>query len=251
MKMTRVLVLAVVVAMGCKPVFNAGGFGSTDALYKAAMAEYNSKRWENAVRAFERLTTELSPRDPRIATAYLYLAKSQEKRGDHLLAAKSFSKIYELLPQDTLADDALFASLPDDFEDWQTAELRRLVADLTCHADLGIKFKAGGNEIDMVKVIDGEYCGACHNGNIAWPVENCNLCHSGKPNTKTQVHQSTINSLVEPAGAATAQKAERCLPWHHQPAVIGVEVAGVAMLAGQHAGHFLRRDLALRREPRA
>ncbi len=110
MKMTRVLVLAVVVAMGCKPVFNAGGFGSTDALYKAAMAEYDSKRWENAVRAFERLTTELSPRDPRIATAYLYLAKSQEKRGDHLLAAKSYSKIYELLPQDTLADDALFAS---------------------------------------------------------------------------------------------------------------------------------------------
>lgn len=71
-----------------------------------------------------------------------------------------------------------------------------------CHADLGFKFKAGGNEINMVKIIDGQYCGACHNGNIAWSIENCNLCHSGKPGTKTQVHQSTINALVMPAGAS-------------------------------------------------
>jgi len=70
-----------------------------------------------------------------------------------------------------------------------------------CHADLGFKFKAGGNEINMVKIIDGQYCGACHNGNIAWSVENCDLCHSGKPRTPTQVHQSTITSLVAPAGA--------------------------------------------------
>ncbi|MBI3453977.1 MAG: hypothetical protein HY057_14310, partial [Rhodospirillales bacterium] len=32
-----------------------------------------------------------------------------------------------------------------------------------CHADLGFKFKAGGNEINMLKIIDGQYCGACHN----------------------------------------------------------------------------------------
>lgn len=70
-----------------------------------------------------------------------------------------------------------------------------------CHADLGFKFKAGGNDINMVKIIDGQYCGACHNGNIAWSVENCDLCHSGKPRTQTQVHQSTINSLVAPVGA--------------------------------------------------
>ena len=49
-----------------------------------------------------------------------------------------------------------------------------------CHADLGFKFKAGGNEINMVKVIDGQFCGACHNGEVAWNVENCNMCHSGK-----------------------------------------------------------------------
>lgn len=71
-----------------------------------------------------------------------------------------------------------------------------------CHADLGFKFKAGGNEINMVKIIDGQFCGACHNGNVAWSVENCDLCHSAKPNTPTQVHGSTISSLVAPTNAA-------------------------------------------------
>jgi c(7)-type cytochrome triheme protein len=70
-----------------------------------------------------------------------------------------------------------------------------------CHADLGFKFKAGGNEINMVKVIDGQFCGACHNGDVAWNIENCNMCHSGKPNTPTQVHESSVNSLVLPPGA--------------------------------------------------
>lgn len=67
-----------------------------------------------------------------------------------------------------------------------------------CHADLGFKFKAGGNNIDMLKIMDGQYCGACHNGAIAWSVENCNLCHSGKPGTPTQVHESTVQELVAP-----------------------------------------------------
>ena len=65
-----------------------------------------------------------------------------------------------------------------------------------CHADLGFEFKAGGNEINMLKIIDGEYCGACHNGEIAWSVENCIMCHSAKPGTPTQVHESTTSKLL-------------------------------------------------------
>ena len=80
-----------------------------------------------------------------------------------------------------------------------------------CHADLGFKFKAGGNQINMVKIIDGQFCGSCHNGTIAWAVDSCDLCHSGKPGTPTQVHQSTINLLVTPgtpppAGTAAGKK---------------------------------------------
>ena len=68
-----------------------------------------------------------------------------------------------------------------------------------CHADLGFKFKAGGNDITMFKIIDGQYCGACHNGKIAWSVKNCNLCHSAKPGTPTQVHESTSQELAIPS----------------------------------------------------
>ena len=110
MNLRRILVLTVLLAMACRAQFNAGSYGNTDALYAVAMKEYNAKHWDNAAQAFERLTTELSPRDPKIGTAYLYLAKAQEKRGDNLLAAKSYSRVYELMPQDSLADDALFAS---------------------------------------------------------------------------------------------------------------------------------------------
>ena len=65
-----------------------------------------------------------------------------------------------------------------------------------CHGDLGFAFKAGANEINMVKIIDGQYCGACHDGDVAWSIENCELCHSGQPNTPTQVHHSTVQQLI-------------------------------------------------------
>lgn len=74
-----------------------------------------------------------------------------------------------------------------------------------CHADLGFKFKAGATGINMLKIIDGQFCGACHNGEIAWSVENCNLCHSGKPGTPTQVHKSTLQRLLAPSGAKPGQ----------------------------------------------
>lgn len=67
-----------------------------------------------------------------------------------------------------------------------------------CHSNLGFKFKAGGSDINMLKIINGEYCGACHNGQIAWAMENCDLCHSGLKGTATQSHLSTKQQLMSP-----------------------------------------------------
>jgi c(7)-type cytochrome triheme protein len=78
-----------------------------------------------------------------------------------------------------------------------------------CHGDLGFKFKAGGNDINMLKIIDGEYCGACHNGEVAWSVENCDLCHTAKPGTPTQVHESTLQKLIVPAGDKPPKKKKK------------------------------------------
>lgn len=71
-----------------------------------------------------------------------------------------------------------------------------------CHADLGFKFKAGGSDISMTKVMDGKFCGACHNGEIAWSVESCNTCHSGKPGMSTQILERTVPRFVAPPPSA-------------------------------------------------
>lgn len=57
-----------------------------------------------------------------------------------------------------------------------------------CHAELNFQMRAGGNDIKMADIIDGRFCGACHNNQIAWGVENCNLCHSALPGAKTGVY---------------------------------------------------------------
>jgi c(7)-type cytochrome triheme protein len=56
-----------------------------------------------------------------------------------------------------------------------------------CHADLGFQFQAGKTEITMRKIVTGEQCGACHNGQIAWSSAECDLCHLAKPGTPTSV----------------------------------------------------------------
>jgi c(7)-type cytochrome triheme protein len=56
-----------------------------------------------------------------------------------------------------------------------------------CHTELGFKMQAGGDNINMADIINGKYCGACHNGKIAWSVEHCGLCHSGKPGLTTGI----------------------------------------------------------------
>lgn len=47
-----------------------------------------------------------------------------------------------------------------------------------CHEDIFI-MRQGSNDINMQKIIQGEYCGKCHNGRIAWAPLYCDRCHSG------------------------------------------------------------------------
>jgi len=57
-----------------------------------------------------------------------------------------------------------------------------------CHFELGFKMRAGANDVLMADIIDGKFCGMCHNGQIAWSTERCELCHSGKPGLKSRIH---------------------------------------------------------------
>ena len=63
-----------------------------------------------------------------------------------------------------------------------------------CHSELGFEMRAGANDVTMGEITDGKFCGACHNGKLAWAVDNCGLCHSALPGTKAGViggHQTT------------------------------------------------------------
>jgi len=47
----------------------------------------------------------------------------------------------------------------------------------SCHPSR-FKAKKGGNpDMDMMKIINGQYCGACH-GKVSFPLEDCFRCHS-------------------------------------------------------------------------
>ena len=47
-----------------------------------------------------------------------------------------------------------------------------------CHEEIFL-MRQGSNDINMGKIIQGEYCGKCHNGRIAWAPLYCDRCHSG------------------------------------------------------------------------
>ena len=59
-----------------------------------------------------------------------------------------------------------------------------------CHNELGFEMRVGSNNITMGKISDGQYCGMCHNDEIAWSAARCDLCHSGKPGLKTGIRGS-------------------------------------------------------------
>ena len=52
-----------------------------------------------------------------------------------------------------------------------------------CHSELGFKMRAGANDVLMNDIIDGKFCGMCHNERVAWGPDRCDLCHSGIPGT--------------------------------------------------------------------
>lgn len=57
-----------------------------------------------------------------------------------------------------------------------------------CHDELGFEMRAGANDVRMNDLAAGKFCGMCHNGRVAWGIQNCDLCHSGKPGLKSGIY---------------------------------------------------------------
>jgi outer membrane protein assembly factor BamD len=121
----RQILLALLLAapLACKPPFDPKIYTSADKLYEVAMAEYKAGRYDNAAKAFEKLTLDLPARDPRLPVVFYYLAQSHEKNGENLLAAATYNRLIDAFPQDTLVDDALFLSGRAFEREWRHPEL--------------------------------------------------------------------------------------------------------------------------------
>jgi c(7)-type cytochrome triheme protein len=49
-----------------------------------------------------------------------------------------------------------------------------------CHSELEFNMKVNTTEITEAANVAGKYCGACHNGTIAFGQEQCKKCHNGE-----------------------------------------------------------------------
>jgi outer membrane protein assembly factor BamD len=90
----------------CHPEFKVATFSTNEALYRAATEEYNRGRWENAITAYEKLTTDLPARDTLLPRSHWFLARAHQERKEWVLAGASFTRLVESFPDDTLSDDA-------------------------------------------------------------------------------------------------------------------------------------------------
>ena len=85
----------------------------------------------------------------------------------------------EIIMRNTLSLPAV--RFPHDAHNlWMSCEM--------CH-DRIFKPELDANDISMSKILDGEYCGLCH-GAVAFPLTECNRCHSVAGDGQTPVINS-------------------------------------------------------------
>ena len=117
------LVALLLAAAACHPDFQITQYPTNEALYRAATKEFAAGRWDNAVLAFEKLTTDLPARDTLLPRAYWFLARAHDEHGDHILAATSYSRLVESFPDDSLSDDAALAAARAYWKMWRKPAL--------------------------------------------------------------------------------------------------------------------------------
>lgn len=117
-------ILALVTMTACQHPFDPKVYESNpESLFATSLKLFNSHKYDDAAKGFELLTRDLPARDQLLPLSYYYLGQSQEKNGDHLLAAQSLTRISESFPDDSLAPTALLAGARSYSKMWRNPEL--------------------------------------------------------------------------------------------------------------------------------
>ena len=102
------LLLAVLAAAACtSKAWSPKTYSSNEALYTASKQRLDRGKVDDAIAGFEKLTLDLPARDTLLSRSHYWLGLAHEKKGEHILAAQSYSRLMESFPDDSLADDAL------------------------------------------------------------------------------------------------------------------------------------------------
>lgn len=134
-RLFRLSVLVVFALAGaCGRGFKLSRFTTNEALYTAAKSEFDRRKWDNAVTAFEKLTFDLPARDTLLPLAHWYLAKAYAGRKEHLLAAQAYNRLAESFATDTLADDAMYEAAREYQKMWRKPTLDANYGELSLSA---------------------------------------------------------------------------------------------------------------------
>lgn len=102
------LLLALASAGACtSKAWSPKTYSSNEALYTASKQRLDRGKLDDAIAGFEKLTLDLPARDTLLSRSHYWLGLAHERKGEHILAAQSYSRLMESFPDDTLADDAL------------------------------------------------------------------------------------------------------------------------------------------------
>ncbi len=122
-RVRMVALAASVLMLGACKTFDPKVYKTSESLFAVSLDLLKKGNLENAAKGFEKLTLDLPARDPLLPVAYWYLAMTYEQRQEHLFAAQNFQRLAETFPDDSLADDALFAAGKSYAAMWRTPEL--------------------------------------------------------------------------------------------------------------------------------
>jgi outer membrane protein assembly factor BamD len=105
------------------PVAQTASPDELDRLWNQGIAAFRHGQWKHATEAFQRVTQEFPPGDPRVAQAHFYLGEVQFARGENLEAVREFRRVSDEAPNDPLAPEALLR-VGDAYADlWKRPEL--------------------------------------------------------------------------------------------------------------------------------